>query len=221
LIQKPDTITHVSNLAFGIDGDLFLTGKYELNPNVKYLILDKIDSLVSTGGIITNYVIESSTDKEPIEMGNDVLAQRRADAVKKDLVSMGVDNSLIKTVTKPEQGPNVFFKDMTKTEKESARLQTQEFRYVTVNIIYYDDSIDIIPKIEEITTKIRTTYELEREYIEKPPAPPKGFPSASSDFDFKTQKSDKNLTKCEDHDNRPLIKKLFSHPFWKESDIMR
>lgn len=221
LIQKPDTITHVSNLAFGIDGDLFLTGKYELNPNVKSIILNKIDSLRLNGGIITNYVIESSTDKEPIKMGNDVLAQKRADAVKEELVSMGVDNSLIKTVAKPEQGPNVFFKDMTKAEKDSARMQTQEFRYVTVNIIYYDESIDIIPKIEEITTKVRNIYELEREYIAKTPPPPKGFPSASSDFDFKIQESDKNLTKCENHDNRPLIKKLFSHPFWKESDIMR
>jgi len=221
LIQKPDTITHVSNLAFGIDGDLFLTGKYELNPNVKSLILNKIDSLISKGSIITNYVIESSTDKEPIKMGNDVLAQKRADAVKEELIELGVDKSLIKTVAKPEQGPNVFFKDMTKDEKNIARLQTQEFRYVTVNIIYYDESIDIIPKIEEITTKVRTTYELEKEYIAKTPPPLKDFPSASSDFQFKTEKTDKNLTKCEDHDNRPLIKKLFSHPFWKESDIMR
>ena len=143
-------------------------------------------------------------------MGNDVLAQKRADAVKEELIELGVDKSLIKTVAKPEQGPNVFFKDMTKDEKNIARLQTQEFRYVTVNIIYYDESIDIIPKIEEITTKVRTTYELEKEYIAKTPPPLKDLPSASSDFQFKTEKTAKNLTICEDHANRPLIKILFS-----------
>lgn len=172
LVQKPDTMIHVTDLSFDIDGDQFLTGKFDLSPDVKADILAEIDSISAKGGIITNYAIESSTDKEPIKMGNDVLAQKRADAVSKELVALGIDDSLITVKTLPEQGPDLYSKAMTAKERLDAREDTKEFRYVKVHILYYDKDIKVIPEIKKEFDKVKNTYYLSKQKVTKPPHTP-------------------------------------------------
>lgn len=220
LVQMPDTLVNVDTLAFGIDNDLFLTGKFELNPNVKSAILDEISEISEKGGIITNYVIESSTDKEPIKMTNEVLAQKRADAVKDLLVEIGVENELVDVKTKPEQGPDVYSKSMTADERSAARVQTQEFRYVLVNIMYYNEDIQVIPEIKEVVTKIKSSYSFEKESIVSPPKT-KDFPKAKKTYTFKnTGKGKSNISKCETFDNRGWLKRVFGHkPFWMDKKL--
>lgn len=220
LKQKADTLITIDTMAFGIDSDLFLTGKFDINPNVKNAILAEIGAISEKGGIITNYVIESSTDKEPIQMTNQVLAQNRADAVKDLLVGIGVDDSLVHVTTKPEQGPDVYSKNMTETQRNNARLQTQEFRYVLVNIMYYKEGdITPIPEIKEIITKIKSVYEFEKESIVKPPHL-KDFPKAKTTKTMKNSGGKSNISKCETFDNRGWLKKIFGKkPFWLEKNL--
>jgi len=221
LVQKPDTLINVGTMAFGIDNDLFMTGKFELNPNVKSAILNEISEISEKGGIITNYVIESSTDTEPIKMTNEVLAEKRAEAVKNVLVEIGVDSSLVDITTKPEQGPNVYTKTMTAAERNAARLQTQEFRYVLVNIMYYTEGdIKVIPEIKEVITKIKSNYSFEKQSVVSPPKV-KDFPKAKKTHTFKnTGKGRSNVDKCETFDNRGWLKKIFGHkPFWLDKKL--
>jgi outer membrane protein OmpA-like peptidoglycan-associated protein len=220
LKQKADTLITIDTMAFGIDSDLFLTGKFDINPNVKNAILAEIGTISEKGGIITNYVIESSTDKEPIQMTNQVLAQNRADAVKDLLVGIGVDDSLVHVTTKPEQGPDVYSKNMTTVERNNARLQTQEYRYVLVNIMYYKEGdIKPIPEIKEVITKIKSVYEFEKESIVKPPHL-KDFPKAKTTKTMKNGGGKSNITKCETFDHRGWLKKIFGKkPFWLEKDL--
>jgi len=171
-VQKPDTLVHVTDLSFDIDGDQFLTGKFELSPDVKAEILAEIDSISEKGGTITNYAIESSTDKEPIKMGNDVLAQKRAEAVSDELVKLGISDSIITVKTLPEQGPDLYSKDMTAKERMDARDDTKEFRYVKVHILYYDKSIKVIPEIKKEFDKVKNTYYLSKKIVTKPPHTP-------------------------------------------------
>jgi len=180
LIQKPDTMIQVIDLGFDIDGDQFLTGKFELNQYVKDNIESEIDLIMSKGGVITNYAIESSTDKEPIKMGNDVLAQKRAEAIKKELSSIGVHDSLISIKTLPEQGPDIYTKTMTPKERSDARLETKDFRYVIVHILYYDKTVSVTPEIKQEIEKVKNTYYLDKQIIYKPSHPPKkGGPTKS------------------------------------------
>lgn len=171
-VQKPDTLVHVTDLSFDIDGDQFLTGKFELSPYVKAEILAEIDNISAKGGTITNYAIESSTDKEPIKMGNDVLAQKRAEAVSDELVKLGISDSIITVKTLPEQGPDLYSKAMTAKERMDAREDTKEFRYVKVHILYYDKSIKVIPEVKKEFDKVKNTYYFSKKIVTKPPHTP-------------------------------------------------
>ena len=227
--QAADTLVHVDTLVFGIDSDLFLTGKFELNPNVRSAILNEITNITEKDGTITNYVVESSTDREPIRMTNGVLAQKRADAVKDLLVEIGVDNDLVDVKTKSDQGPDVYSKTMTEVERNNARLQTQEFRYVLVNIMYYTEDVKIMPEIKEIVNKIKSSYSFEKETISSPPNL-KDFPKAKKTNTFKnTGNGRSNVGKCETFDNRSWLKKVLQYPkkifgkkpFWLQKDLGR
>lgn len=194
-IQKPDTKINITELSFDIDGDQFLTGKYELSPEVKSGILSEIDKISEKGGIITNYAIESSTDKEPIKMGNDVLAQKRAEAVSNELVNLGIDKSLITIKTLPEQGPDIYTKTMTDKERVDARVETKDFRYVKIHILYYEKDIKAIPEINQEFDKVKNTYYFSKETISKPPHTPP----------FKGNKTTKTTTKQNKGSGKKII----------------
>jgi len=161
---------HADTLDLGVDGDLFLTGNFNLNVDVTDAILDAINDITEKEGIITDFQIESSTDAEPIDMnyagksGNDALAQRRADAVKNELIKIGVDTSIISIVTLPEQGPDLYKGSLSKEQRVDARIKTKDFRYVRVRIVYVIKSdIPTLPAELDTIIKTKKTY-----YLSKP-----------------------------------------------------
>ena len=168
-VQSPDTVVTEHKFKFDVEGDQFLTGKFQLNQNVVEGINGAIEQVQSENGVITDFQIESSTDKEPIVMeyegmsGNEALAHRRADAVEDELVRIGVDDSIISIVTKPEQGPDVYKKDMTKEERTEARKQSAASRYVTISIIYITKDVVYTPVLIEKIPKVKTIYYLSKE----------------------------------------------------------
>ena len=166
--QHPDTVVTQHTFKFNVDGDNFQTAKYQLSADQISDINLAIDSIVSERGIITDFQIESSTDKEPIQMeyngkkANEALAQRRADAVSNELIEMGIDQSIITQTIKPEQGPDIYSTTMSKEERDSARMETKDYRYVTINIIYISSNIEILPQITQIIPKEKRIYFLSK-----------------------------------------------------------
>lgn len=135
--------------------DLFITGGFELSDVAKSQIKSIVDSINAIGGEVNLLQIESSTDTEPIKMGNQRLAELRAESVKNEFISKGVESNIISTVAKPEQGPSIYSRSMSKSERQTARVQTAEFRYVKfkINITYADSLITpVLPKENIVNT---------------------------------------------------------------------
>ena len=151
LIVYTDTL----DMTIGSDG-LFVTGGYQLSPQGVASIQNIKDSIERVGGIIESVNIEASTDKEPIKMGNQKLAELRAESVSKyftDVDSVTID-------VKADQGPNIYNKTMSKSERDSARKETAEYRYVkiTINATYQDTITDTKLPTEKVIEK--NTYTL-------------------------------------------------------------
>jgi flagellar motor protein MotB len=132
---------------------MFVTGKYQLKPEVMNDINGQLEIIKAGQGKVVGVVVESSTDTEPIKMGNEQLATNRAKSVLAFLSSIGVD-AQTKTNVLPNQGPDVYSKDMSGDERSSAREQTSEYRYVKVKfIVVYTtettDEINTLPKVRE------------------------------------------------------------------------
>jgi flagellar motor protein MotB len=157
-IQGKDTvITYTESLDFSIKSDgMFVTGGYDLSPEGIKSIQAIKDSIEQVGGQIESITIEASTDKEPIKMGNQKLAELRTESISKyfsDVDSIDVD-------IKPDQGPNIYTKTMSKSERDSARKETAEYRYVkiTINATYQDTiSNTVEPEMKVIE---KNTYTL-------------------------------------------------------------
>ena len=141
-VKGKDTIivyTESLNFTIGTDG-LFVTGGYQLSPEGIKAIQNIKDSIEQVGGQIESVDIEASTDREPIKMGNQKLAELRAESVSKyftDVDSVNID-------IKADQGPDVYSKTMSKSERESVRKETAQYRYVkiTINATYQDTIVD-------------------------------------------------------------------------------
>jgi outer membrane protein OmpA-like peptidoglycan-associated protein len=110
---------------------MFVSGKFQLKPEIMNDISNQIEIFKAGGGVIVGVNIESSTDKEPIKIGNETLAQKRAESVSSFLSSIGVQAETNIT-TLPNSGPNVYKKGMSSEERKSAREETAKYRYVTV-----------------------------------------------------------------------------------------
>lgn len=154
---KDTVIVYTESLDFSLNSDgMFVTGGYQLSPEGIKAIQNIKDSIEQVGGRIESVDIEASTDKEPIKMGNQKLAELRVESVAKyfnDVDSVNVD-------IKADQGPDVYSKTMSKSERDSARKETAQYRYVkiTINATYQDTltRTDVGP--EEVIQK--NTYTL-------------------------------------------------------------
>ena len=144
-------------------GDAFSTGKWDLKQDVANGIIGQVDKILQDEGLILSIKIESSTDTEPIEIGNEKLAENRAESVKAVLVGMGVDESIITIVPKADSGPNVYSKTMSEDEREAARNETAKYRYVKVDIAAVDDVNSVLPDISDSgIEKVITKYYLSK-----------------------------------------------------------
>ncbi len=155
-----DKIELDTSLEIVFDANIFKTGTFDLADSVSAELKSTIESILMMGGTITSIQIESSTDTEPIKMGNEKLAQLRAVGVQKYLTGIGVSADM-SINTLPEQGPDVYSTTMTPQEREQARKETSEYRYVKVII---NSVAKPQPQKEEKAFKVieRVKYELVR-----------------------------------------------------------
>jgi outer membrane protein OmpA-like peptidoglycan-associated protein len=120
---------------FGYKADnMFKTASFELKSEIKQDLQSAINEINEAGGEIVGVQIESSTDTEPIKMGNEKLAQLRAESVENVLGQLGVDASMDINIL-PDQGPDVYSKGMSSQERTQTRKETQEYRYVNITFI--------------------------------------------------------------------------------------
>jgi outer membrane protein OmpA-like peptidoglycan-associated protein len=160
-------LVEVSSL-IDISNDGFKTGSYELSEKTKQELDSIIKNVKELNGEINNLYIESSTDKEPIKIGNEKLAKLRANAVKDYILNSGVKVNNIEIKTLPEQGPDIYTKTMSKEEREQARKETKKYRYVKVNMDFSYNVANIGPekKIKDVVEK--ATFYLIKKSEHKP-----------------------------------------------------
>jgi hypothetical protein len=110
---------------------------------------------------------------------------------------MGVSTKVdIKTI--PEQGPDVYSKTMTPQEREQARAETAQYRYVKVTI---NSVVEPKPQDEELAYKVieKVKYELTKTTSYKAGTIKLGNPKKTKTKKFKCKKIKDNnhLTECE------------------------
>ena len=161
---------------FGSD-DMFKTGEYTLTPAAIADLTNIAKSIENSNSIVNKITIESSTDTEPISMGNEELAKLRANSIKEKLVSLGISSDVFEVVTKPNSGPNVYSRTMSDSERENKRKETAEFRYVKLTV----DTETHYCVTQEPEYSPEKTYEKSFNLVKavtaptkiKPPKPPK------------------------------------------------
>lgn len=123
---------------------IFKTGTSDLTDEFKNNIKQTIEKLLNRkDGKVEIYEIQikTSTDKEPISIGNKKLSENRANSVKDYLSS--IISTDIKTTDDNgnslilyDQGPDIYSSEMTNDERKLAREKTKEFRYAEITIKY-------------------------------------------------------------------------------------
>lgn len=143
--------------------NLFVTGGYELKPGITNEITKFVDSVKSSGAIVTGVKIEASTDKEPIRSlasdsdstGNVKLVELRINSVTDVLKSAGVNDSKITECAIPNN-PNSskFSRTMSGPERALARAKSKSSRYVNV-------TIEVLKPVEGLTDNHDGTVTIE------------------------------------------------------------
>jgi outer membrane protein OmpA-like peptidoglycan-associated protein len=162
IVHKKGDVQVASEVEMIFDANIFKTGTFDLADSVKAELQGQIEAITMLGGKVTGIEIVSSTDTEPIKMGNEKLAQLRADGVATFLTSMSVDVQPSIT-TNPNSGPDVYTRTMSSSERKEAREKTAEFRYVKVVI---HSVVEPAPKEQETVIEVveRVKYTLVKGY---------------------------------------------------------
>lgn len=160
ITKKPDTLVMVTRLSLDKD-QYFASGKFELAQDVKDSVQNTLSEISNKGGVITDIRVESSTDKQGLStnlqkqlksMGysgdNKGLSQARNEAVTNYLVELGVNDTLIDSEQKYEQGQQ--------TIEQSAR-------YVNVDIAYLIISQEVTPSKTTDVPQVKSTYYLSKD----------------------------------------------------------
>jgi hypothetical protein len=181
--ELPSKTTFQNAVVVDVSGDMFKTGEWKLSESVMKEFSNVIDVIQSRNGKITKLKIESSTDTEHIDMGNEKLARLRATVMVKYLSGLGVNVSQAEIETLPEQGSEVVdsvtFKkasnNLSKAKKsgkkeliekysnelENLRDKTSDFRYVKVLMEFEFKK----PELREPKTVIEYIETLEVELV--------------------------------------------------------
>ena len=139
-------------------GDMFISGSYKLKPEVIDSITQTIQAIKSMNGKIVRVNIESSTDKEPIKIGNEQLANNRANSVVEVLKSLGVD-SQTNVNALPNQGPDIYTKTMSSQEREQARKETAEYRYVNISfVVVIAEPVEVSEPLYRVDERIEVKF---------------------------------------------------------------
>jgi hypothetical protein len=136
ILPEASTVIVQDTIDFQWSSDnFFVTAGFDLNEAAADSLGGVINDLKEEGGKILGVSIESSTDMEPIRMGNEKLAQLRANNVQEFVKGLDIDSAIVKIITKPNSGPNIYSKTMSSGERVQARIETAQYRYVKVKII--------------------------------------------------------------------------------------
>lgn len=161
ILKKGDSVFMSDTMSLDLKSDAaFRTGTFDLTNEYKQELTNTINDIVNNNGKITKITIESSTDTEPIKIGNEKLSQLRSNSIKNFLDSLGsVKSADIKVENLPNQGPNIYSKTMSTSDREKARITTAEYRYVRVTLEYEVEVVVSNPQtIEEVVKSYR--YEM-------------------------------------------------------------
>ena len=129
---------------------IFKTGSWELTDDFKEDLKSSINGILKNDGIGRNEIyeiqIKTSTDKEPISIGNEKLSNNRANSVIEFLntiisVDISTKDDDGESLIKFDQGPDLYTKPMTTEERNLARKKTAVFRYAEI-VIKYNKIID-------------------------------------------------------------------------------
>jgi hypothetical protein len=160
VVQLPDTIIYTADFKF--DGDqFFASGKYDLDKDNITKIEEAFLEMKEEGTIITDILIESSTDKQGLsdelksklkskgyEPNNNGLSKARCESISNHLLSNNINKELITLKPLSEQGTG---------EKDASA------RYVNIKVIYMKTEEVITPEFVEKIPELKTTYYLSKD----------------------------------------------------------
>jgi outer membrane protein OmpA-like peptidoglycan-associated protein len=130
------SVVVTDTIPYGWSSDnFFKTGTFNLSSDATDSLSIIINDITNNGGKVIGVNIESSTDTEPIKMGNDVLAEKRANSVKEHLMSIGLSNVNYNIETKPDNGPDLYSGQLSTKERKEARIKTSPYRYVKIELV--------------------------------------------------------------------------------------
>ena len=189
-------LTVQDTIPFGYKSDnMFKSGGFELKSEIIQDLQTAINEINESGTKIIGVQIESSTDTEPIKMGNEKLSQLRAQSVQGVLEQLGVDVG-VEINTLPNQGPNLFSKNMGVNERNQVRQETQQYRYVKISFMVV---IDVVIPTDgqqnmDILVKKHVTYKLVKL---------KNVSKSHGNYKFKMSKPKPKIKGCKAMSKRP------------------
>lgn len=136
ILPKGSSVIVQDTIDFKWSSDNFFnTGTFDLSVSTMDSISIVVNDIKLAGGKIVGVFIESSTDTEPIKMGNEQLSLLRAQSVENFMMTLDLTDAKFTTTTKPNNGPNLFEPGMTKGDRVEARIKTAPYRYVTIRLV--------------------------------------------------------------------------------------
>jgi len=152
------TVKDTINFKWSSD-NFFETGTFQMNQNSLDSVSTVINEINLQGGKVIGVYIESSTDKEPIRMGNDRLAQLRGNSVKEFISTLDVGDASFDVNISPDSGPDIYKLGMSKEDRLEARIKTAPYRFVNIRlVVVFDEEVkqgETAPQVIE-----RHQYEL-------------------------------------------------------------
>jgi len=143
--------------------NFFSSGSYDLNSDASDSIKIVLNNIKNAGGKVIGVYVESSTDTEPISIGNEKLSELRANSVANYIKSTINDSVKYNVVTKPNSGPNVYHKGMSKGDRVDARIKTAKYRYVNLKlVVVFNETVKGNANAPQIIEK--HVYELTKVY---------------------------------------------------------
>lgn len=175
VISLPDTIVETTTLGDDL-GQFFKLGKFELTDETKEGIKQELEEIASNGGLVTGIHIISSTDKVPVTPGlakklngmgltgdNSGLAKARCNVISEYLESLGVvsgEDGIITIEPLAEQGKDLVTAQEKTEGDPNARKNIVEIEHIIVKQT-------ITPGETERRFKVKTTYDLSKDYKQK------------------------------------------------------
>ncbi len=131
----PESLELLSDIESNIDGNLFISGTFDLNPDIAEELSFQFQRINDDNSTLKNVTIHSSTDKEPLKQStinrlvnsgysgdNEGLSKARKNTIYNYLVkTLKINENLITLDVVWEKGPDVYSSDMSDAERQAAK----------------------------------------------------------------------------------------------------